>query len=202
MKRTLGLLSMAVAAGMGVFLLLHPFLLRGGMQINLFLSVPLWVVLWRQGGKWFRDEIDPALMALPTDDPLVQESISRARAQLDAVRLQLGRNDREIHLKFGLTTPEGSLEHIWCVAHHLDEADNVTLSLANEPVAKLELEGSRFVRPLAGLEDFHIALEEGKALGGYSLVAMAQHAARTGKRLPASFRANLEACSAWEEWKA
>lgn len=201
MKRTLGLLSMALAAGMGVFLILHPFLLEDGLQVNLFLSLPLWVLLWRQGSKWHRDEIDPNLMALPADDPLVLESIARARAQLDVVRRELASNQREIHLKFGLSTLGGETEHIWCVAHQLDEADNVTLSLANEPTTPLALDAGRFVRPLSGLEDFHIALDEGKALGGYSLVAMAHHATRAGKRLPAPARAALEASSAWVEWR-
>lgn len=198
-KRLLGLLAMALSVGMGLFLALHPFLLKGGLQVNLFLSVPLWLILWRLGRKWFRNELDLNLVALPSDDPLVLESIRRARAHLEEVRSQLHADRLEIHLKFGLTTLQGEVEHIWCIAHHLDEGDNVTLSLANEPAGNLGIEG-RFVRPLGGYEDFFIGRKDDLALGGYSLVALARSARTRGYAIPSAFLPTLENSTAWQEW--
>lgn len=190
---------MALSVGMGLFLLLHPFVLKGGLQVNLFLSVPLWLILWRMGRKWFRNELDLNLVALPSDDPLVQESIQRARSHLTEVRSQLHANQLEIHLKFGLTTLQGEIEHIWCIAHHLDEGDNVTLSLANEPAGNLGIDG-RFVRPLAGYEDFFIGRKDAPALGGYSLVALARSARARGYAIPSAYLPTLENSTAWQEW--
>ncbi len=145
------------------------------------IGVVIALVLITLGYNWIRDG-GPGVEHVPPDfkcDELVA-SLGKARQALPWFLEQVAKNVDGAYVKFALSTPNGSTEHIWAYVHSFRN-DVFNVSLANDPYDQSQESTGRRDVPLADLEDWQVIYPDGRIRGAYSVLALFENFESRGK---------------------
>lgn len=135
----------------------------------------------------------PGIEALPVDpdDPIMQEHVQTAQAQLDRFRRGLREGKLEAFVRFAHEF-DGVTEHVWGAAHSEKEDGSFVVSLASDPVGEPDDEMlQRFSVPKHDVTDWMLADARGTTYGGYTMLAMAEIYERDYGKLPKQYQRDL-----------
>ena len=185
-KRILGVIALSFGAVLVVWFIYNQFYptdeFKSGFKsvFQLILPIAFLVVGW----KWLRykgkgiDEITPPDLKCTE----LRESVKKAHESIHTFLSEVDQGVDGAFVKFPLTGLEGQTEHIWGYVHfYRDGIFNVTL--ANEPVHLKEGADGRMNIQLKDIEDWQIAMPDGRIRGAYSLIALFRYHERKGVKL-------------------
>lgn len=133
----------------------------------------------------------PPPLPIETGDPLMEAAIQRARREMNRFKAGLAEGRREALIKYALKTGFGDNEHVWAVAHSIDD-DAVIVTLMSEPVGDdAEIKNERTRVSLAEVEDWLLIDDNGRMEGGFTQIAMAKIYKRVKGYVPYAIRKGL-----------
>jgi hypothetical protein len=97
-------------------------------------------------------------------------------SEFERFKKGLAEGRKHAFVKYASAMKGGGTEHVWGVAHAI-QGDHVIVSLASEPVQEIAEHESRDLRvnvPIAKVEDWMLAGQDGKCEGGYSNLGLAK----------------------------
>ena len=140
--------------------------------------------------KLFPNIYEP--MPVDPNDPLIKAAIEQSRQELHRFKNGMDDNRKQPFVKFPLVSPEGRTEHIWALVHSL-KGQELTVSLANDPVENQGDLNPRQTVNLDDIEDWILVSANGDTEGGYSMGAMARIYKREAGWIPAALKKELSA---------
>lgn len=140
-------------------------------------------------GKTFPGQPPP--MPIETDDPLMKEAFDRAKREWRRFERGLAEGRREALIKYPLKTGYGDNEHVWAVAHSIDQG-HVVATLASQPVGDdIQLRNERQRIRIEDVEDWILMEDSGRMEGGFTQIAMAKIYKRDKGYVPYAIRKSL-----------
>ena len=115
----------------------------------------------------------PPPIPIETGEPLMEAAMERARREFDRFARGLAEGKREALVKYAIKTGYGENEHVWGIAHAIDDGAVVT-SLMSEPVGDADVKVERQRLPIDEVEDWILLDPDGRRF----------HADRDGRDLP------------------
>ena len=119
--------------------------------------------------------------------PELSESVQRAKETLPYFLGQVEKNVDGSFVKFPLTSPQGSIEHIWGYVHSFRDG-KFNVSLANKQVFVDEPAAGRQDVSVSEIEDWQIVYPDGRIKGAYSLIALFLYRENRRKKLSPKMR--------------
>jgi uncharacterized protein YegJ (DUF2314 family) len=158
------------------------FSMRGPWQ----LVAPVFFVIL--GYHWMTASVfEP--MAVDKSDPLMQEAVAQARANVSLLKAALERGAAEVIVKFSVTGQDLPTEHIWGAVQSWTDTDVTVMPLSrlvyNPPVT------GPVTVSFSELQDWAVP-EDGKLRGGYTDIAMIKIHERDLGQLPKPLRQRKE----------
>ena len=140
-------------------------------------------------GKMFPGQPPP--IPIETGEPLMEEAIQRARREWRRFERGLAEGKREALVKYPLKTGFGDNEHVWAIAHSIDNGEVVT-SLASEIVGDdVDVKAERQRIPVSEIEDWLLIDDSSRMEGGFTQIAMAKIYKRDRGYVPYAIRKGL-----------
>ena len=140
-------------------------------------------------GKLFPGEPPP--IPIETGDPIMEQAMQQARREWHRFERGLAEGKREALVKFPLKTGFGDNEHVWAVAHSIDNGE-VVASIASEIVGdEAEVKNERQRVPVSEIEDWLLVDDGGRMEGGFTQIAMAKIYQRDKGYVPYAIRQTL-----------
>ena len=140
-------------------------------------------------GKMFPGQPPP--IPIETGEPLMEEAMQRARREWRRFARGLAEGKREALVKYPLKTGFGDNEHVWAIAHSIDNGEVVT-SLASEIVGDaVDVKPERQRIPVSEIEDWLLLDDSGRMEGGFTQIAMAKIYKRDRGYVPYAIRKGL-----------
>ena len=140
-------------------------------------------------GKMFPGQPPP--IPIETGEPLMEEAIQRARREWRRFERGLAEGKREALVKYPLKTGFGDNEHVWAIAHAIDNGEVVT-SLSSEIVGnEVDVKVERQRIPVSEIEDWLLLDVSGRMEGGFTQIAMAKIYKRDRGYVPYAIRKGL-----------
>ena len=118
-------------------------------------------------------------LALAPDDPLLVESVAKARAAIPKLRELFAQRPQNTTVKVPFSSSSGTVEHLWGELRSLADSQMEVFLLTPPATHQGEVERLRSV-PLTDLEDWQVELPDGSIVGGYSMRVMFQRAREQG----------------------
>jgi len=139
----------------------------------------------------WKDKVDPAVIPINQEDPIIIDQIKNSQSELHRFTEGLSEGKFEAYIKFSYKFGE-EIEHVWGSAH--TECENTIIcSLESSPVGDLPKElHARFSVPIEDLEDWMLVDANGETYGGYSMLAHATIYERDYGKLPKYYVRHLE----------
>ena len=151
------------------------------------------------GNYWFHNYYDMNQIPIEPGNPNILKAKELAQKSISTLHAALADKKNNCHVKVGLPTKSGSIEHIWCESHSYD-GKSIWCTLANLPIDLDEkYTNERFEVALSQIEDFLVQHGE-DGIGGYSMMAAAQTLLDRGHKLRPDQLKILKAQSAFKEW--
>jgi len=140
-------------------------------------------------GRMFPGQPPP--IPIETGEPLMEEAIQLARREWRRFERGLAEGKREALVKFPLKTGFCDNEHVWAVAHSIDNGEVVT-SIASEIVGdEVDVKTERQRIPASEIEDWLLLDDSGRMEGGFTQIAMARIFKRDRGYVPYAIRKGL-----------
>jgi uncharacterized protein YegJ (DUF2314 family) len=200
LKRSFGFIAVLLAASMVAVIFIHPFIGENSVfHWQFLLGLPLYWLIYSHGMKWMMNYYDLNEIRTDKDNKNIVRSITLARESIHVLCDALIRKSNDCHVKFGLPTKSNNIEHIWCVAHNI-ENNLIWCSIANNPIDLAdEFTKQRFSRSINEIEDYLIP-RDSEILGGFSIMACAQTLLDMGYNLDRQQKKMLKSYSAYLIW--
>ncbi len=132
----------------------------------------------------------PPPLPIETGEPLMEAAMERARREFTRFERGLAEGKREALVKYAMKTGYCDNEHVWAIAHAIDDGSIIT-SLASEPVGNVDVKVERKRIPLSEIEDWLLIGEDGRIEGGFTQIAMARIFQRDKGYVPYAIRKGL-----------
>lgn len=185
--RLWGLVALAIGLAIGVWALRASF--GQGEWIALSALIPAAGFALYGVGKLFPGQPPP--LPIETDDPLMKEAFDRAKREWRRFERGLAEGKREALIKYPMKTGYGDNEHVWAVAHSIDDG-HVVATLASQPVGEdVELKNERQRIRIEDVEDWLLIEDGGRMEGGFTQIAMAKIYQRDKGYVPYAIRKTL-----------
>ncbi|MDX1508401.1 MAG: DUF2314 domain-containing protein [Woeseiaceae bacterium] len=185
--RLWGLLALAVGLALGFWALRAAFGM--GEWSKLFALIPAAVFALYGLGRMFPGQPPP--LPIETDDPLMKEAFDRAKREWRRFERGLAEGKREALIKHPMKTGYGDNEHVWAVAHSIDDG-HVVATLASQPVGdEAEIKNERQRIRIEDVEDWLLIEDGGRMEGGFTQIAMAKIYKRDKGYVPYAIRKTL-----------
>ena len=140
-------------------------------------------------GKIFPGEPPP--IPIETGDPIMEQAMQQAQREWRRFERGLAEGKREALVKFPLKTGFGDNEHVWAVAHSIDNGE-VVASIASEIVGdEADVKNERQRVPVSQIEDWLLVDDSGRMEGGFTQIAMAKIYKRDKGYVPYAIRQTL-----------
>ena len=186
-SRLWGVVALGLGLVMGFWALKASFGM--GEWSTLFALIPAAGFSFYGLGKIFPGQPPP--MPIETDDPLMKEAFDRARREWHRFERGLAEGRREALIKYPMKTGYGDNEHVWAVAHAIDNG-HVVATLASQPVGdEVELKNERQRIRIEEIEDWLLIEDKGRMEGGFTQIAMAKIYKRDKGYVPYAIRKTL-----------
>lgn len=132
----------------------------------------------------------PPPLAIETGDPIMTVAMEQAQREFTRFKAGLQEGKKEALVKYALETGYGEKEHVWAVAHSIDDGA-VICTLASEPVGDVEVKTERTRVAKSDVEDWLLVDDQGTMEGGFTQIAMAKIYKRDKGYVPYSIRKSL-----------
>ena len=185
--RLWGFVALGVGLGLAFFSLKFAF--GDGEWSMLFALIPAALFSLYGLGRVFPGQPPP--IPIETDDPLMKEAFDRAKREWHRFERGLAEGKREAFIKYPMKTGFGDNEHVWAIAHAIDNG-HVVSTLASQPVGDdVELKNERQRIRIEDVEDWMLMEDSGRMEGGFTQIAMAKIYKRDKGYVPYAIRKTL-----------
>lgn len=133
----------------------------------------------------------PPPIPIETGEPLMEAAMERARREFHRFERGLAEGKQEALVKYAMKTGYGDNEHVWAIAHSIDEGSVIT-SLMSEPVGDADMKVERKRIPVPDVEDWLLINEDQRMEGGFTQIAMAKIYKRDKGYVPYAIRQSLK----------
>ncbi len=149
-----------------------------------------WLVLPIFLFRVWKEKIDPMVIPIDPEDPIMASHIDLAVRNIDKLYLALDEGKLEAFVKFPYNFDRTG-EHIWGLAHQA-KGDSIVVSLESSPISEIPEEMyQRMAIAKEKIEDWTLVDSKGNIQGGYTILAHAKIYERDYGTLPKEYAEHL-----------